>query len=172
MRVSINSPLASLVVDLKEEQVLELMREVLDKVSGKVIKSTPPIQEVAPKIQVPVVEKVTPPAPPEPVKKAVKETTTPQEPKEYKGFLYIECEECGNFKSFMPKTPISQFICDCGHKTALRDMKELYVDCKCGAHFKYMTNAKESVIAINCFKCGSPVDLEYHGKNNNYQTIK
>lgn len=171
MRVSINSSIASLVVDLQEEQVLELMREVLDRVSGKVVKSTPPVQEVVPKIQAPVIEKVNPPTLPEPVKRAVK-VETPQEQKDYKGFLYIECEQCGNFKAFMPKTPINRFRCDCGHETKLRDLKEMYVDCKCGQSFKYMTNAKESVIAIDCYGCGAPVDLEYHEKNGNYQTIK
>lgn len=173
MRVSINSSIVSLVVDLQEEQVLELMREVLDRVSGKVVKSTPPVQEVAPKIQAPVIEKVTPPTPPEPVKKVVIDPPkTPQEQKEYKGFLYIECEECGNFKAFMPKTPIHKYHCDCGHETKLWDLKEMYVDCKCGQSFKYQTNAKESVIAIDCYACGSPVDLEYHERRDNYQTIR
>ena len=47
VRVSINSSIASLVVDLKEEQVLELMRTVLDKVSGKSVPIPAPAQVVA-----------------------------------------------------------------------------------------------------------------------------
>lgn len=179
MRVSINSSIASLVVDLKEEQVLELMRTVLDKVSGKPVSVPTPTQVVAapPMIQQVPVEKVIPVPVTEPVKKVVRESTTPipatpKTQKEYKGFLYIECEECGNFKAFMPKTPINRFRCDCGHETKLQDLKEMYVDCKCGKSFKYMTNAKDSVISIECYACGAPVDLEYHERKDNYQTIQ
>ena len=161
MRVSINSPIARLMVDLPESKVIELMRLALDNASG-----TP-----APVIKTPTtVAKPTPTPPPkaEPAGKVA----TKEEPKEYKGFLFIECESCGNFKKFMPKTPISKYHCDCGHYTSLKGMKELFVDCKCGAHFKYMTNAKENTLVIECLSCGSPVDLEYHEKNGNYQTIK
>lgn len=179
MRVSINSSLASLVVDLTEEQALSLIKTALDLVSGKTSTPAPkPIQVYNPASMVPPAPPTPPPAPkviPKPVPVKTKQTEkveTPQEQKDYKGFLYIECEQCGSFKAFMPKTPINRFRCDCGHETKLRDLKEMYVDCKCGQSFKYQTNAKDSVIAIDCYGCGAPVDLEYHEKNGNYQTIK
>lgn len=42
-----------------------------------------------------------------------------QEPDEYKGFLMIKCEKCGEIKGFCAKTPISEYRCQCGGKTKL-----------------------------------------------------
>lgn len=162
MRLSLNSPVARLVVDIPEEQIMELMRLALDKASG----TTPaPVIKTVEKKEVPVTPK------PEPKKEVVK-TTTP-EAKEYSGFLHIKCESCGKFRSFMPKNPIKQNGCkECGHVTDLKDMKELYVDCECGAKFKYLTNADDPTITMECYKCGTPIDLEHNRKHNTYQTMK
>lgn len=173
MRVSINSAIASLVVDLKEEQVMSLIKTALDLVSGDTITPVPkPIQVYNPASMVP-------PAPP--TLKAIPKTVPvkteqdaeKEEPKEYKGFLYLQCEECRTLKAFMPKNPISKYFCECGHQTALKDLVEMKVKCtKCGSSFKYMTNAMDSVISIDCLSCGAPVDLEYYEKDNEYKTIK
>ena len=89
----------------------------------------------------------------------------------YKGFLYIKCDHCGTAKGFCTKTPIKTSRCSCGHFSLLRNLKPLYVNCKCGESFKYMTNLTDSVASINCIACGSPVDLEYHEKKGVYATI-
>lgn len=89
----------------------------------------------------------------------------------YKGFLYIKCESCGYTKGFCTKQPIKETRCNCGHFTKLRNLKSLYVNCKCGETFKYRTNLTDRMATINCLKCGSPVDLEYHDKKNLYATI-
>lgn len=89
-----------------------------------------------------------------------------------KGFLYIKCEACGKTRGFCAKTPIKRAACKCGHATELRNLKPLYVNCECGETFKYRTNLTDSIASINCIKCGSPVDLEYHDKKGVYATIK
>lgn len=89
----------------------------------------------------------------------------------YKGFLYIKCEACGTKKGFCVKSPIKENRCSCGHVTELRNLKPLYVNCKCGNSFKYRTNLTDRVASIDCINCGSPVDLEYHEKNDVYVTI-
>ena len=35
-----------------------------------------------------------------------------------------------------------------------------------------MTNLTENMATMDCIKCGAPVDLEYHEKDNEYRTIK
>ena len=92
-------------------------------------------------------------------------------PKAYVGYLYVKCESCGKTKGFCVKTPIKRHSCECGHATALENMKPMTAKCKCGAYFKYLTNLTDSVVSIDCHKCGAPVDLEYHEKNNEYTTI-
>lgn len=90
----------------------------------------------------------------------------------YKGFLYIKCEQCGSTKGFCIKTPIRLHRCSCGHTTALRDLKTMYVNCKCGASFKYRTNIADRTTSMNCLRCEAPVDLEYHAKKGVYETIE
>lgn len=158
MRLSINSPIASLVTELPEHQILSIIRTALNYV-GKV----PEMPEIP----------VLPPLPlggKFPEKK--EDAPSPVAKPEFKGFLYIKCEECGKFKGFMPKSPISEYRCDCGHTTPLKDMRVLKAECKCGQKFKYLTNAKDNVISMDCFNCGSPIDLEYHDKKQEYVTIE
>lgn len=164
MKIRIDTPMARLTADLTKEQVTEILGIALDYAVGfeSLVSSEPCITT-------PAVESA--PAPAEPVQKW---THPIQEvPKnEYKGFLYLVCEDCGKMKGFMPKTPITKYRCDCGHITYLKDMKAMRVECKCGAKFKYTTNAKGNVLSIDCYNCGSPVDLEYHERKQEYVTIK
>lgn len=94
-----------------------------------------------------------------------------QEPEEYKGFLMIKCEKCGEIKGFCAKTPISEYRCQCGGKTKLRNLKMVHLHCKCGSYFKYKTNITDERFEYNCLTCGSPVDLELNGRRNTYVTI-
>lgn len=165
MRIRIDTPIAKLTADLTEEQVAEILGITLDYALG--LDSS---VSTKPKNPTPVVETV--PAPAEPVPNRTNEVPALNPTKaEYKGFLYLQCEECKKFKGFMPKSPISDYHCDCGHTTHLKDMKALYVTCKCGSEFKYLTNSKDEYVTIDCLNCGAPVDLEYHSRNHNYTTI-
>lgn len=101
----------------------------------------------------------------EPEKEEIKSDT------EYKGFLYLKCESCGQVKGFCTKG-ISEYTCTCGHVTPLNDLKPLHVNCQCGSNFKYMTNMEEEMFDIKCIDCGNPVSVSWHPKKKLYQTIK
>lgn len=165
--LEIHTALSTLKVDIEitPEQVPDIFRVFLDYVYGT------PKSPIAPPVKPPIIEESPAPVPvppKEPKKEIPKESTSKSA---FKGFLYIKCEKCGQFKAFMPKTPISKYHCDCGHTTRLEVMTPMKVNCKCGKHFSYQTNALDSTISINCFSCGAPVDLEYHEKRNEYLTI-
>lgn len=99
-------------------------------------------------------------------------TEKPQaEPEEYRGFLLIKCKHCGKLKGFCTKTPITEFTCECGEKTALHDLKPAYLKCKCGGQYKYKTNVTDETFDYNCLNCGSPVDMELNSRRNTYVTI-
>jgi hypothetical protein len=170
-----NTPVARLAVDLPEDRVMALLRMALNYASGmtgdieleekpvnapaaKIIKN--PIANTA---NVRIVAETKPSLPEEEIKKPG--------PAAYKGFLYVKCESCGKTRGFCVKTPIKKHSCECGHTTALEDMKPMTVKCKCGAYFTYLTNITDTITSIDCLKCGAPVDLEYHEKNNEYTTI-
>lgn len=164
MRIRIDTPIAKLTADLTEDQVADILGLALDYAVGY-----EPSKSPEPKTITSVVG--TPPAPAVPV--IPKETKVPNPPArvEYKGFLYLQCKDCGKFKGFMPKTPISKYHCDCGSITYLNHMRVMRVDCKCGQKFKYLTNSLDSMLSIDCINCGSPVDLEFHERKQEYVTI-
>lgn len=166
MKLELYTSDISLTVDLNPEKVTEILRLALDYSCGIDHGSPVTIPPVVSPIKPPVINEN--PAPKEYKKELPKESTSKPG---FSGFLYIRCEECGKFKGFMPKTPITKYRCDCGHTTHLEVMTPMKVNCKCGAQFKYQTNALDSTVSIDCYSCGSPVDLEYHGKKNEYLTI-
>ena len=164
MKIRIDTPIAKLTADLSEEQVAEILGIALDYAIGLDSSTSSKPQTTTPVV-------ATPPAPPVPVQNKVIKHLEPSTKLEYRGFLYLKCEMCGKFKGFMPKTPISTYRCDCGHVTTLRDMRVMRVDCKCGQKFRYLTNAKDNILSIDCINCGSPVDLEYHERKQEFTTI-
>lgn len=165
MHIRIKTPIAELTADLAEEQVSEILRKALSYALG----SDP---SVSSQPNNPTSAVVSSPITTEPVQKRTHTLSDFPDKVEFKGFLFLKCEECGKFKAFMPKTPIHKHRCDCGHTTILRDVRAMVVECKCGARFKYLTNAKDSILSIDCYNCGSPVDLEYHERKKEYVTIK
>lgn len=94
-----------------------------------------------------------------------------REPEAYKGFLIAKCEHCGKIKGFCAKQPITQFLCECGKKTELHDLKMVHLKCKCGSQYNYRTNMTEEVFDFPCLKCGNPVDLELNKRGDTYVTI-
>ena len=164
MWIKIDTPIARMSVDLTEDQVAEILGIALDYAVGydpsksSESKTTSTVVGIAP-------------APAEPVQS--KATPVPEIPAraEYKGFLYLQCKDCGKMKGFMPKTPISKYHCDCGSTTYLNHMRVMRVECKCGQKFKYLTNALDNMLSIDCLNCGSPIDLEFHERKQEYVTI-
>ena len=84
-----------------------------------------------------------------------------------KGFLIVECENCGQTREFCSRAEITSNRChSCGHVTTLDKtyMRPAYAKCKCGREFKYQTNATGDTITINCIACGSPIDMQLNGR--------
>lgn len=90
-----------------------------------------------------------------------------------KGFLIVECENCGQTREFCSRAEITSNRChSCGHVTTLDKtyMRPAYAKCKCGREFKYQTNATGDTITINCIACGSPIDMQLNGRGTAYVT--
>lgn len=92
-----------------------------------------------------------------------------------KGFLIVECENCGQTREFYSRAEITSNRCHgCGHVTTLDKtyMRPAYAKCKCGREFKYQTNATGDTITINCIACGSPIDMQLNGRGTAYVTLR
>lgn len=83
---------------------------------------------------------------------------------EYTGFLLIQCEDCGKIRGFCAKSPISSYICECGHSTRLNDLKPALLSCqKCGETFRYKTNIQSERFSYSCLNCGKRNRLVLNG---------
>ena len=91
--------------------------------------------------------------------------------KGYRGFLLLKCDSCGKIKGFYAKNPITQNRCDCGYNTDLNDLIPVFMDCKCGKTYKYLTNITDDIIEHNCMECGSPVDMRLNKRRTAYVTM-
>ncbi len=90
---------------------------------------------------------------------------------EYTGFLLIQCEDCGKIRGFCAKSPISSYICECGHSTRLNDLKPALLRCrKCGENFKYRTNIRSERFAYSCLNCGKRNRLFLNSDGDTYIT--
>lgn len=92
-----------------------------------------------------------------------------------KGFLIVECENCGQTREFCSRAEITSNRChSCGHVTTLDKtyMRPAYAKCKCGREFKYQTNSTGDTITINCIACGSPIDMQLNGRGTAYVTLR
>lgn len=89
----------------------------------------------------------------------------------YKGFLMVQCEECGETKAFCAKRETYSFKCACGHETPLEKLRPLFMHCKCGKTFRYKTNLTSERVTHACLDCKAPVDLELNAKGTAYVTV-
>ena len=90
----------------------------------------------------------------------------------YTGFLMVECEECGEVKCFCAKKDTYGFKCQCGHVTALENLRYAYMECKCGKRSVYRTNINRPTASGTCVACSAPVDLELNRGGTKYVTIR
>lgn len=89
----------------------------------------------------------------------------------YRGFLMVECEECGRIKCTCAKRETYSHKCECGHVTALEKMRFAYMECKCGKKAVYRTNCTGKIATGNCVECQAPVDLELNRSGSAFVTI-
>lgn len=91
--------------------------------------------------------------------------------KEWRGFLYIECEDCGEVKGFCAKYDMKFYRCKCGHDTWLNEQRAVHERCsKCGKKYTYKTNKREDRFTMDCLNCGAPVDMELGKRGTAYVT--
>ena len=104
--------------------------------------------------------------------KQTNEAEQQEEPrKEWRGFLYIECEDCGQVKGFCAKHDMRFYRCQCGHDTWLNDQRAVHERCsKCGKSYTYKTNKREERFTMDCLNCGAPVDMELGKRGTAYVT--
>ncbi len=93
-------------------------------------------------------------------------------PKGYTGFLLIKCDRCGDVHAFCIKQPIREYRCaKCGGRTPLTDRYRLRILCECGGKYNYLTNIVTQQMDVNCFKCGTPVAVEWNERLQKYVSI-
>ena len=97
-------------------------------------------------------------------------TAAPEQ--KYKGFLHMKCAHCGEIKTFCAKVPIDHYACKCGWHTPLKSMRQIGFLCECGKWFEYRTNLEDEIITMECFSCGSPIDLEWHQREQKYVRMR
>ena len=90
-----------------------------------------------------------------------------------KGFLHIQCPQCGRARSVFAKEPITEFRCRCGNAVPLPErMTRAFVSCpSCEREVRYLTNRTDEGFTLRCFACSAPVDLEYNVRKGLYETL-
>lgn len=91
----------------------------------------------------------------------------------YSGFLFLRCPHCGHDRGFFTRERLKVSRCkNCGESSDLKKLVRMEVLCKCGKNISYRTNiADVDTLSINCFACGSPIDLEWNRKRNQFETM-
>ena len=91
----------------------------------------------------------------------------------YKGFLLIQCEDCGKIRGFCAKTPQTEYFCDCGNTTKLENLLPAFLKCKsCDGTFRYMTNVRDRKFAFHCLNCGRKISLALNDREDTFVSEK
>lgn len=99
-------------------------------------------------------------------------TETEMEREEYKGFLLVKCQRCGEIRGFCAKDPMSAYKCKCGAWTPLIGLRRARLECECGGKYNYKTNITDKLLEYDCLNCGSPITMELDTKRDAYFTIE
>lgn len=92
----------------------------------------------------------------------------------YTGLLCIKCETCGHIHMFSSKYEKTVYYCiRCGSRISLdKPPVRLYINHECGCRRKYLTNMKDKLVDVECFKCKAPVTVEWNRKKQLYETVR
>lgn len=90
-----------------------------------------------------------------------------------KGFVYIQCDHCGEITATNIKEPIHHFRCrKCDGYTPLLDLNTIVAKCECGRSYKYLTNLDIEQFDMECMNCGTPMPIIWHEKHQQYESIR
>lgn len=170
MRVKIVMPGASVSVDMEEEKAVRVFQKLAEMMLILAIGSEKCRMLSSSHMELDSEEKTEKSLETEPAEAAEEKPEIIQEG--YGGFLYVKCPSCGKVKGFCAKTRISNFRCDCGTVSHLKDMVPLFMECKCGRRARYLTNMTDAVFDMDCYDCGAPVAMEWNEKKKCYETMK
>ncbi len=196
MKVRVSIPGASMVMDLPDEKAMNIFRkttEILCSAGAQAVRdmAAEPVTVEVGAADFPETVPETAAAgedistremetEPEPAEDTVDETHDilpsggVNQKIKYKGFMHMKCPKCGEVRSFCMKKPADHYHCAaCGCRTEFTEpLVPLWVNCECGAQYKYWTNMDEPVFDINCFECGNPVAVQWNDKKKLYAPIK
>lgn len=89
----------------------------------------------------------------------------------FSGFLLIKCEECGAVNAYCTKIRRYAHRCKaCGEYTPLEALKPVYMECRCGRKYRYLTNIGTRTFVHTCMGCGRKVTLMLGRKKTAYVT--
>lgn len=72
----------------------------------------------------------------------------------YRGFLMIQCPECGEIDGYNARRPTYSIHCrTCGAEAALEHLRPLHINCACGARWTYLTNVQANEWRVRCIRC-------------------
>lgn len=177
MQITMQTPYGEMKFELAPDKATDLLQRAFQYAAGQApegkAQETPPVLAERPKAQEPTPSTTKPQSRVERMFGDFRaKQQTAAEPEGYKGFLIVKCEECGKVKGFCAKQPIRQYVCECGGKTELRDLKMVRLKCKCGAQFNYKTNITDETFDFPCLECGNPVDLQLNKRGDTYVSLE
>lgn len=172
MKVEIKTPFAALELEMDERSERKLVNDALEysekyrmNIAGRAAKEPTPDAAGNPTIRMEASKR-------EKCKENLpgnfKMTGAGEGAAGYKGFLHIVCSGCGRRRTFCAKKPMTFYKCGCGQETELKNLKNIFAECKCGRRFKYMTNAEDDYLALDCIDCGAPMDVKLNERRNTY----
>ena len=88
----------------------------------------------------------------------------------YRGFLMIECQECGEVHAFCAKQEQTEYRCKCGGVTRLENLIPMYLKCGCGKEYKYLTNLSREEYTHECLNCKALVRMTMNKRGTAYVT--
>ena len=98
---------------------------------------------------------------------------TSERQQEYSGFVVLECESCHRIRTFCARKPMSGFLCkECGKVTPLKDLKTMYMKCRCGKDWSYKTNLSVPEYTGKCLECKQPVKMKLNKGGTSYITVQ
>lgn len=175
MRVSINTPIARLSVELEDQYAVAMMQAAL----AAAVLSDVNTEEAEAEADVSYEEAIAAVETAEQQEQRVEAAEPDEAPAElpkpengYRGFLHMKCGHCHKEKSFHIKWPLKEYRCECGKVTPLRDISVVEARCSCGWKLNCYTNQDADSFELKCVSCGEPVLVKWDFRKRQYEGVK